>query len=141
MFLIHPTLVHFPIALLSVGLLFDLIAAFSQQKEMHRHAWWMMVCGMLGLLLALGSGLNAETQVTLEASSQAVLDSHKQIGFLLGIVVSSAFLWRLSCRGSIPTRLKWLFWALYVSGVSLVWLVAWYGGILVHEHGVSGFSP
>jgi len=138
---IHPMLVHFPIALLSTGLIFDVIAGFSRRAELQRVGWWMMVSGTVSLILGLASGLGAEADVVINTGAQAVLDSHKQFAFLLAGLVTSAFFWRLSCRGALPSRRVWLFWSLYGAGICLLWVVAWFGGVLVHEHGVSAFVP
>ena len=138
---IHPMLVHFPIALLSTGLVFDLVAALSRRTELQNIGWWMMMSGTVTLILGIASGLGAEADVVINPGAQAVLDNHKQFAFLLAGLVTSTFFWRLSCRGALPSRRAWLFWSLYGAGICLLWVVAWFGGLLVYEHGVSVIVP
>jgi uncharacterized membrane protein len=133
-------LVHFPVALLSTAILFDVIGALRRRGDLQKIGWWMMLSGTVGLLLAVASGLSAEAGTEIGRETQGVLDSHKQYAFFLVAVFAVLFLWRSAGKTAIPPKLTWIFWGLYATGIFLLWLVAWYGGALVYEHGVSVFT-
>ncbi len=56
---IHPLLVHFPIALFSTGLLFDLLAEILQKEELEQAGFWSMLMGLVSCLFANMTGLLA----------------------------------------------------------------------------------
>ena len=56
---IHPLLVHFPIALFSTGLFFDLLAELRQKKELEQSGFWCMLMGLVSCLFANTTGLLA----------------------------------------------------------------------------------
>ena len=56
---IHPLLVHFPIALFSTGLFFDLLAELLQKKELDQSGFWCMLMGLVSCLFANTTGLLA----------------------------------------------------------------------------------
>ena len=56
---IHPLLVHFPIALLSIGLFFDILYRITYNEEFNHTAFWSLATGIIACLLANISGLFA----------------------------------------------------------------------------------
>ena len=139
---IHPLLVHFPLALLTIGFFFDVLGALLvKRSELERTGWWMMTSGVVGIVAAVTTGLLAESRTMIPSDAVGTLDDHKQFAFLAAFLFASVFLWRVAGRTSLPQAMKWLFWIMYSGGVLSVWLAAWQGGILVYVHGVSVLSP
>ena len=56
---LHPLLVHFPIALFSSGLLFDILGVTFDNRELKNTGFWMMALGLVALLFTICSGLLA----------------------------------------------------------------------------------
>ena len=56
---IHPLFVHFPIALFSTGLLFDLLAQILQKKELEQTGFWCMFMGLVSCLFTNMTGFLA----------------------------------------------------------------------------------
>ena len=56
---IHPLLVHFPIALFSTGLFFDLLAEILQKKELEQSGFWCMLMGLVSCLFTNMTGFLA----------------------------------------------------------------------------------
>ena len=54
---IHPLIIHFPIALLSVGFLCDLLSYILQNKSLAHAGWWNFVFGVVSSVCALITGL------------------------------------------------------------------------------------
>ena len=49
---IHPFLVHFPIALPAMCLVFELVAWFSRKPELSQFGWWLQVVGTVWVIVA-----------------------------------------------------------------------------------------
>ena len=54
---IHPLFIHFPIALLSTGLLLDLIAVFLKREDLENAGFWCMFVGTISCLFSNFTGL------------------------------------------------------------------------------------
>ena len=54
---IHPLFIHFPIALLSTGLFFDLLASILHRKDMENAGFWCMIMGIISCLFSNFTGL------------------------------------------------------------------------------------
>ncbi|MEI7662077.1 MAG: DUF2231 domain-containing protein [Bacteroidota bacterium] len=53
----HPMLVHFPIALITVGFVFDLVSMFKNRDPcLSRAGFWLGAVGMAGAVVAYGTG-------------------------------------------------------------------------------------
>jgi len=138
---IHPLLVRFTLALLTIGFFFDVLGALLKRSELERTGWWMMTSGVAGMVAAVATGLLAGSGTVIPADALGTLDDHEQYAFVTAFLFGSVFLWRVAGRTSLPQTMKWLFWTIYAGGVLSVWLAAWQGGILVYVHGVSVLSP
>jgi hypothetical protein len=71
---IHPIFVHFPIALLSLSLVFEVLFLLRTEIEFSRVGWWLHMAGTLGLLLSVATGLRAvsEVRMSLGAGDRAL---------------------------------------------------------------------
>ena len=56
---IHPLLVHFPIALLSTGLFFDILAKLLNKEELEAAGFWTMFMGLISSPFTILTGLIA----------------------------------------------------------------------------------
>ena len=56
---IHPLLVHFPIALFSTGLLFDISSYFLEKEELETAGFYTMFMGLISSFFAIISGMIA----------------------------------------------------------------------------------
>ena len=56
---IHPLLIHFPIALFSTGLLFDISSYFLEKEELETAGFYTMFMGLISSFFAITSGMIA----------------------------------------------------------------------------------
>ena len=56
---IHPLFIHFPIALLSTGLLFDIVALIFNQEDLEHAGFWCMLMGVISCVFTNFTGLMA----------------------------------------------------------------------------------
>lgn len=130
---IHPMLVHFPVALLSASILFDLLGQRWRPAECRIASFYTLVPGLAGALVSVASGAIAEDAVEHSGVPKQVLEMHETLGFatfwifagLLGLWIRERPLVSL---------------ALGFAGVAVLFVASYFGGSLVYEYG-AGVVP
>lgn len=141
---VHPLLVHFPIVLLVLGVLVDIVAiATARHKAIRDLATVLIVLGALSLVPTYLAGRQAGDQVTSPfARSDALLSEHADAAWLtlwafLGIAaVRVAVAW----RGRLGGKLHGALVVVGAAGLFLLVETADHGGQLVYDLGV-GVRP
>ena len=137
---VHPFVIHFPIALLTLALLFEIAAKLAKSDALSRAGWWNQLAGTLGLAAAVFSGLLAEGSVVIGPAARSYFETHEQLAFIASALFAILLLWRIAMRSRIPTRNALLYLLLLGGGTSFLWGAAWFGGELVYRFGV-GVTP
>lgn len=132
----HPLVVHFPVVLLPVALLLQLLSFFYRKEGVHLAVWLCLLLGFAGAWIA-GEYVHPHTH-GLSAQAQWVLDQHDRFAdwtvwlSLAALVLKSATLW-----------LRRQVLAIEVATVLVLAGAAWsvteaghYGAQLVHVEGV-----
>jgi uncharacterized membrane protein len=138
---IHPFVIHFPIALLSVALIAECSAILVKREELSRAGWWMQLAGTVGLLVAAGTGLLAGDSVRLTAGGDAVFDIHRELAFISSAVFALLLFWRIATRTQRPPGRDLVFLLLFAAGVAALLAGAWYGGEMVYRYGAGVQAP
>ncbi len=133
---LHPLFVHFPVALLLLALVLEVIALLWRKSELSRAAWWNQIAGTIGLAFAVASGLYAEATVHLTAEARVLLERHEQMAFVAAALFAALLLWRIGARGKIPGHPPVLYMILFLAGVASVLTGALFGGEMVFRYGV-----
>lgn len=136
--MIHPALIHFPVALLTVGLIFDLGGYIFKRESLKNAGWWCLVFGVGGILLATLSGLYVESRVGHNDAAHDVMELHKKIAIEVTVLFSMLLVWRGALRTKLPER-SWAtasYFAVCLLAVGLMGYGAHLGGVLVYDHGV-----
>lgn len=137
---VHPMIVHFPIALLFVGVLIDLIGlAFRERAFWRGAALIFYVGGALGALAAFLTGDAAADSVFLPTEANALLTEHADLGkytlWLFGayaLARTAAYVTKMDTR--MPVRLGLT--AVAAAGLILVWQTGEHGSQMVYRYGV-----
>ena len=132
---IHPMAVHFPIALLSVSVLFDLMSHRWRPGDMRVASLSTLTVGLAGALLAILTGSIAEEAVEHSGVPESILEMHETLGFatfwvFVGLLGSRIAAW----VGWIEER-PFVSSALGCAGVVILLVASYYGGSLVYEFG------
>jgi len=146
---LHNVLVHYPVALVSLGAIIELLSFFYRRHSFRAAGRWMLFLGVLSLLPSLTSGMYAARQSFhadedakwAEIKTQAPLNEHQWellrdhvtgnawgAGILLVMVlifVGSSDRWR--------RKLYFLHVALLLLGLSALTFSAHHGGLMVYE--------
>ncbi|MCW5896293.1 MAG: DUF2231 domain-containing protein [Bacteroidetes bacterium] len=138
---IHPLIVHLPIALLTFSFLFDILGLLTRKEEFERTAWWGLLAGTIGLVLAVATGLWAESNTLISNAAREHFNLHQQFAFAATALYSFLLLWRVASRTRLPDAKRKASLILSFFGVILIWTTAWYGGELVYTFGVGVSLP
>ena len=134
---IHPLLVHFPIAFLSIFFALDLVATLAKKNQWHHVASWFLYFGTISSLFTVIAGLIAANTVEHEDNVHEIMEHHEHIGLTILILAVSLSLWRIMSGGLISRignpfhlMLSALLCALIIFGADL-------GGLMVYQYGVA----
>lgn len=134
-YLIHPVLVHFTIALFSLSVLFDIIGRISKKESFHIASWLNLIGGGLAVIATVIFGVIAESRAPHTAAGHELIEIHETIGFIvLGIILVLA-IWRFILKGKLPIKGLAVYFVISVLGVFLMFAGAYYGGEMVYSHG------
>lgn len=139
---IHPFIVHFPIALLAMCLVFELVAWVSRKPGLSQVGWWLQVLGTVGVIAAALSGVVAEASGgTALLRAADMFQWHELLAFAASVVFAVLLFFRFSSHRALPAGWPRLYLAALALGVVLVLVTGWLGGELVFTYGVGVSSP
>jgi len=134
----HPVIVHFPIVLIPLGVVVDLLALVKKREDWHVFAYNLTLGGTVAALTAVLTGNAAAESYREQSSLLAPLESHEDTATLALLLMLAVVLGRLPLQ--LQRRFEgWLIrgWiGVAVVGSVLVWLASLYGGDLVYDYGV-----
>lgn len=147
---IHPLIVHFPIALLTVAPIFILMSFFAGRLKMafKLAALTLMILGTVGVFLAISSGSAAEHEIEdgLTQEAHEVLEEHEDFAkntrnffvtltllYAVILIGQAASKREMKPAAAIPVYI--LFLAAYAAGMLVVQNTGHHGAMLVHDHG------
>lgn len=133
---IHQQLIVFPLGLLATAVAFDLVHLFTDRPTMGLVAYWLIVAGLIGGLVAAPFGLI--DWLAIPAGTRA-----KWIGLAhgvsnLAVLVLFALSWWLRIDNEIAPGV--LARVCSFAGAGLALVAAWLGGELVSRLGVSVYD-
>jgi len=132
---IHPLLVHFPIALLTLSFLCEAAAVLFKREDLSAAGWWTQLTGTIGLAAAAVSGILAGNSVNIPPPAKPYLETHQELAFAVATAFALLLFWRFASRTKRPPGRDGLFLLLFAAGVIALWAGAWYGGEMVYRFG------
>ncbi len=131
--LLHPKLVHFPIAFFMGALGLEIISLIFKKENLHRTAVALFVMATLVTPLVVWSGLEEAEHLNLH---HPVLDTHKRFALLtmLGSFAAVPVLWVTYKRNKTAFRIVFLIFMLIFA--TFVTIAGHNGGRMVYEYGV-----
>lgn len=133
---LHPMIVHFPIALLIVGFITDLVSLFLKQDFWEKAGLYLLILGALGTIAALLSGEQAGSGIAEQGLLKQAIEQHEGAADLA--------VWLISATAII--RIALILWKKYTGAFKIAALIlffisvgaiartGYYGGKLVYEH-------
>ena len=134
---IHPVVVHFPIALLVMFFIVDLVASILQKDSWRQVAAGMLYLGTIAAGVSVAVGLMAAGSVEHGENVHLIMERHKLIGISILCLSLMLSIWRLLSGGAIKgvTNIIFLIFAVVLN--ILIMLGADLGGLMVYKYGVA----
>jgi uncharacterized membrane protein len=132
---LHPMIVHFPVALITVGFIAEVISLFfKKEKCLSKTGFYLMVLGTLAAIAAWSSGQLFTSHPT-EGEIVSIFQKHATgalITMILMIIGSSFRIWLLVQKKE-ETQLKWIAFCFYLMGFAAVTFTGYMGGTMVYD--------
>ena len=132
---LHPMLVHFPIALLFVSVLFDVASVTLTRDSLREGALWLLGLGLLGGIVAAIAGGQAEDAAEKAGVAKALIETHETLAYVTLGIMAILFLSRLLLRNRFSSRALAAYLVVAAVGLVAVSATGHTGGNLVYEHG------
>ncbi len=134
---IHPLVVHFPIALLSVFFVLDLVGTLAKKQQWREVASSFLYLGTLAALFTVIAGHIAADTVAHGANVHAIMEKHEDLGMAILSLATALSAWRLKHKGLFQGYVNGVFLALSALLCVLIVLAADLGGLMVYQYGVA----
>lgn len=140
---LHPAVVHFPIALATVALLFDVVGPFLKKHDwLDRTGATLWILAGIGAFFAMESGENAaDSLAKVPPQADPVIARHSDFAHWAAYLLLAFALLRLGATIWDPQRerrgARFLLLLPELALVGLVFYTADLGGTLVYQHGVA----
>ncbi len=132
----HPMIVHFPVALILVGFLADVVSLFfRKEKCLSKLGLYLMVLGTLGAAAAFLSG-NLFTIEPTEGAMVEIFERHETLALVTLLIMSVVTLIRIGVlvfKKEKPVY-QWLVFCLYLAGTISVSITGFLGGSMVMDY-------
>ena len=124
---IHPLFIHFPIALLSTGLFFDLLAVLFNREDVSNAGFWCMLMGIIACLFSNFTGLMIF--LTGGSLSDLLNFTHSLLAWCSTIIFALLFLARIKLDVDFrySTSKRWIYFSIHILAVGILFYGAHLG--------------
>ena len=132
---LHPMIVHFPVALITVGFLAEVVSLFfKNEKCLSKTGLYLMVLGALSAIAAWSTGQLFTNEPT-QGEIVRVFENHETGALITMIlmIIGSAFRIYLMIRKKEETQLKWIAFGFYFLAFAAVTFTGFMGGTMVYN--------
>ena len=137
---IHPSLVHFPIALLVAGALAAILFRLLHKAQAELWGVASLLAGWVLTLPALITGLIDKTAIAPDSPADTVVNLHPTLMIAMWIIFGLAlylyYMWQK--KDQLTGGKIWIWFGLLLLAVILITLAGHQGARLVYELGVGG---
>jgi uncharacterized membrane protein len=132
---LHPLIVHFPIALITVGFFAEVVSLFiKSEKCLSRTGFYLMVLGSIGAIAAWSSG-HLFTEEPTQGEILKVFVRHETGALITMILIIAGTIFRiwLMVKKKEETPLKWIAFGFYLLAFISVTFTGFMGGTMVYD--------
>ncbi len=132
---IHPIVVHFPIALLCVSVVFDALASRWPTGGLRETSLYSLLVGAMSAALAVATGGMEEDLAKRAGAPESVLELHESLGTVTLVVFVVLLGLRLAMQWGWLKEIRSLTLGLGAIGIFILALTGYWGGELVYTYG------
>lgn len=133
---LHPAVVHFPIALITLAVIAEFIGAIRNSANARIVAWWSLIAALVGVSITILFGYIDMWRATLAPATHELIHVHLKIGWVIAVLLLLLTLWRWRLRTANATR---PIGAGYLTCATIVLLLTffqcWFGGEIAYSYG------
>lgn len=131
----HPILVHFPIVLITAGVLYDLIVSIRQRALPIKQGLWIWLAAALSAWLAVATGPEDDAR-----GNTSFLDMHSTLAdltaWMISILIAARLYLLLRGKTSLIKFTLALYLAVAIASCASVLATGYYGGKMVYDNGI-----
>ncbi|MEI6695879.1 MAG: DUF2231 domain-containing protein [Bacteroidota bacterium] len=131
----HPMLVHFPIALVSIGFIAAIASlVFKKEEWISKSSFYLLIIGTFSAFAALLAGVLFTSDMT--GAAAEVQETHELFAWItLSLLIATSALTIFQARQNKKNlTLKWLAFVMYGLAAIAVSITGFYGGTLVFNY-------
>jgi len=128
-------LVHFPIAIITIGFLFDVVAmVYKKEPCLSKTGYWLGIIGMAGAIFAFGTGYFFTSPM--EGEAGLIRERHELFATLtlVTIILGALFRILINYQGKEQSWLKYVSFSLFFLAFVFVSITGYLGGSLVIDY-------
>ena len=132
---LHPLIVHFPIALITVGFFAEVLSLFfKKEKCLSKTGFYLMILGSLAAIAGWSSG-QLFTDHPDDGEILKVFQKHATGALVTMILITVGTLFRiwLVIKKKEETSLKWIVFVFYLLAFAAVTFTGYMGGTMVYN--------
>ncbi len=139
---LHPSVIHFPIALSLVGVLLDLLSRHARARSLENGGAVLMLLAAAGGIVAVLTGEAARDEAVVPQAASALVGRHEELGELAMWLLIAVAVIRvvMAIRGWFRGVAAWGYLVLAAAVAAVVGYQGHLGGQIVFRHGV-GTAP
>jgi uncharacterized membrane protein len=132
---LHPMIVHFPIAVITVGFIAEVVSLFfTGEKCLSKTGFYLMILGSLAAIAGWASG-HLFTEAPTQGEILKVFLNHKTGALVTMVLIIIGTLFRiwLIIEKKEETHLKWIAFGFYLLAFAAVTFTGYMGGTMVYN--------
>lgn len=130
----HALLTAFPVALLTVAVLFEILAVALKKDGLRRTGFALLLVGTLGAGAAVLAGRQAKESVAHGGPAHKLMEHHEKLAYITLGTFAAAALWRLLRERKMGSGERFVVLLMSLGGLFSLAYTGHHGGQLVFEH-------
>lgn len=133
----HPVVVHFPIALLIIFFILDVLGSLLSNANWRNIAAGLLYLGTISAVFAVAAGFIAANTVAHGGNVHAIMEHHEHLGVSVLVLAVLLSVWRFKFGERLKAGLNVFFLSMAAVLCVLLSLGADLGGLMVYHYGVA----
>lgn len=134
---LHPLFVHFPIVLLPLFFVMDVLGAITKKDAWRAYASLLLYTGTAFALVTVVTGLLAAKSVPHGEAVHEIMETHEHLAILILLLSATLSVWRINMQNAVQESVHYVFLSFAGLVALLLIFTADLGGLMVYQHGVA----